>query len=250
MVTLSMQMIPPTMLAALPELAGAYVFCLIVGGGLLVISTVFGGHHDMDVDTGGALDGGLDLSTDTDLDFDADLDADAALSVDGGHVTEAMVHQAETDALGGHHDGALGLSNWFSVRFVVYFCAMFGLVGTVLTYLTDAGPGWTLGIALVAGIGMGQLVHQLIRSLQRSGVSSESRITDLVHKPGRVTIAVRPPARGEVGVCVGDREIFLPAVAQRSDDVFETGAQVMITSYSGGLAEVVSRQEYEFKHNA
>jgi len=94
------------------------------------------------------------------------------------------------------------------------------------------------------------LVHQTIRALQRSSISSESRIEDIVSKPARVTIAVLPPARGEVGVRVGNREVFLPAIAQRPDDKFETGAQVVITSYSSGTAEIVSRKEYEFTHNS
>jgi hypothetical protein len=216
-------------LAAWPDLLGLYVFCLIVGGGLLFISTVLGSHHG--VNGGG-------------------LDADAGgLDVGNGHAAEALGHGTE-HAHGHHGNGALGLSNWLSVRFVVYFAAMFGLVGTVLTWLTDTNPAWTLALALVAGVLMGQFVHQLIRWLQRGSHSGESRIEDLLDKPARVTVAVRPPARGEVGVRLGDREVFLPAIAQRADDVFELGAQVMITSYAGGLAEVVSRQEYEFKHSS
>jgi hypothetical protein len=220
------------MLAALPDLMGVYVFCLVVGGGLLVVSTFFGGDHD--VDSGLDLDGGVDLDAGADLDGGADVDVQAE---HGGELTAG-------------HAGALGLSNWLSVRFAVYFAAMFGLTGTVLTYFADVSPMWTLGIALLAGTCMGQLVHQTIRALQRGSVSSESRVEDIIDQPGRVTVAVRPPARGEVGVHVGDREIFLPAVAQRSDDVFEVGSQVIVAGYISGLAEVVSRQEYEFTHNA
>jgi len=229
-------------LAALPELTGVYLFCLIVGGGLLVISTTLGGHHDVEVDAGGSLDGGLGGGLDGGLEIDAgDVDGLAGADVGAGGVSGHEV---------AHDGGALGLSNWLSVRFVVYFLAAFGLVGTVLTYFTELRPVWILGLALIAGVCMGQFVHQVIRTLQRNSVSSESRVEDIVNQPGRVTVAVRPPARGEVGVRVGDREIFLPAIAQRGDDVFEAGAQVMITSYSSGLAEVVSRKEYEFTHNA
>ena len=45
---------------------------------------------------------------------------------------------------------------------------------------------------------------------------------------------------------IGNREMFLPAVAQRADDCFGIGDQVVITAYIGGMAEVVSRKEYEF----
>lgn len=222
------------LLAAIPALTGVYLFCLIVGGGMLLISTVLGGSHDADVDIGTDLDVAGDVEMGGGLDADADLDVDAA------------------DTSGAHHGAtsALALSKWFSVRFLVYFAAMFGLVGTVLTYMTAVQAGWVFAIALVAGGLMGQFVHQVVRALQRGEVSSEVRVEDLVARTARVTIAVRPPARGEIGVRVGDREVFLAAVAQRPDDAFEIGAQVRITAYSGGLAQVVSCREYEFTHPA
>jgi len=238
MIALSSMVALISLLAVVPDLTGLYVFSLIVGGALLMISTVFGGDHDLDIDGDIDLDlgGDLDVSDALDVgDVDLDVDADA---VGGNHFDGA-----------GDHGNALGLSNWLSMRFVVYFAAMFGLVGTVLTYMTDVSAGWTLAIALVAGIAMGQLVHQTILALQRSSGNSESVTADFIEKPARVTVAVRPPARGEVGVRLGNREVFLPAIARRSDDVFETGAQVVITSYSGGMAEVISRQEFEFTHN-
>lgn len=231
------------MVAALPQLNGVYVFCLIVGGALLLISTVFGGHHDVggDVDLGGHFEIGGDVDVHGALEVDPGVDADVELGGAGDHLDVG-------DAA--HHDSALALSNWLSVRFVVYFAAMFGLVGTVFTYMTDVSPVATLVVALIAGIAMGQLVHQMIRALQRSSVTSEINAEDFAGKTARVTITVRPPARGEVGVRMGNREVFVPAVAQRGDDTFETGSQVVITSYSGGTAEVVSRKEYEFTHNA
>lgn len=232
------EILTQALLAAIPALTGVYLFCLIVGGGMLLISTVLGGSHDADVDIGTDVD--VDVDVAGDMDMGGGVDAGADLDVDGA------------DATGAHHGApsALALSKWFSVRFLVYFAAMFGLVGTVLTYMTAVQAGWVFLIALVAGVLMGQFVHQVVRALQRGEVSSEVRVEDLVAKTARVTIAVRPPARGEVGVRVGDREVFLAAVAQRPDDAFDIGAQVRITAYSGGLAQVVSCREYEFTHPA
>jgi hypothetical protein len=245
MIALSCVFASVPLFAAIPDLTGIYVFCLIVGGALLIISTVFGGDHDVEMDGGLDLDLGGDVDVSdaldvggADLDLDVDVDADA---LGGDHLDSAG------DV--GHHAGGLGLSNWLSMRFLVYFAAMFGLVGTVLTYMTDVSAISILGAALLSGIVMGQFVHQTIRMLQRTSGNSEFATTDFLQKTARVTVALRPPARGEVGVRLGDREVFVPAIAQRSDDVFETGAQVVITSYSGGLAEVVSRQEFEFTHN-
>lgn len=234
----------------LPPLGGVYIGCLIVGGGLLVISTLFGGDHDADFDGGD-----VDLGGDVDV---GDVDVDAAsgvdLDTDAGDIDVGDVQAGDLDHAAAAHDlvhaheasSPLALSDWFSMRFVVYFAATFGFVGTVLTYVTDMSSGWTLAVALVGGIAIGQGVHQLIRALGRSGANSAVRTHDFVNQPARVTVAVRPPARGEVGVHIGNREMFVPAVAKRSDDSFDIGAQVVITAYTGGMAQVVSREEYEF----
>ncbi len=70
--------------ASLPALTSVYWICLIVGGGLLIVSTL----------TGGDADAGLD----------ADLDADVSLEgdVDTGH------------------GPASSLASWISMQFVVF----------------------------------------------------------------------------------------------------------------------------------
>ncbi len=231
------------MLSALPSLTGLYVACLIIGGGLLVISTAFGGDHDSDVDVGGRVELGSHPDVElaggaTALDADADLDVGGMAADHAGGAVE--LHHADAGA------SPLSLSDWFSMRFVVYFTAVFGFMGTVLSYVTDLAASWTLAIAVGTGLVCGQGVHQAIRALGRSGGNSEVGPEDFLKKPARVTVAVRPPARGEVGVLVGNRELFLPAIAQRPDDAFATGDQVIITEYTGGMAVVVSRKEYEF----
>jgi membrane protein implicated in regulation of membrane protease activity len=246
--------------AAIPSFASAYVLCLIVGGGLVLISTVFGGHGD-NADFDGADLGGAeaDFGVDADIATDVALDADADIGIDGGDfdggdldgVSDAHVDGAGyAGSLSGGHDhaagGASSLSNWFSIRFLVYFAAAFGLVGTVLTYMTSLTSGVVLLSAVGSGLVVGQGVHQLIRALQRSSSDSSPTMTDFVDQVGRITVAVRPLRSGEVAVRVGDREFFLPASAKRPDDEFATGDRVVITSYTGGTAEVVSQQEYEF----
>lgn len=190
-----------------------YIICLVVGGGLLLISTVFGGDADAGVDAD------LDIDVDADADFDIDTHA-------GG--------------------GAMSLSSWFSVQFVVYFAAVFGFVGTVLTYLSEVSAGAGLGIAIASGLVVGQAVHQLVRYLKRNSSDSSTQIEDYINQPARVTVAIQPPRRGEVAVRIGDGERFVPARTRRPDDSFRIGEAVVVVAIAGGVAEVVSQTEYEF----
>lgn len=210
----------PILLAELPLLTGLYLICLIVGGGLLVVSILFGGDADADVDVG--------LDADLETDFEADADVDI-----GGMTGQATA-------------GALSLANWFSVRFLVYFAAMFGLVGTVLTYMAGFGRGAVLAMAAGGGIVIGQVAHQTFRYLKRSSSDSSTSVKDYVRKPARVTMAIHPPAKGEVAIQIEDNERYLPAAAKRKDDKFEVGQRVAVVDLRGGTAVVISRKEYEF----
>ncbi len=205
------------LLADTSLIAGLYMIGLIVGGGLLVVSAVFGGDADADVD------------------FDLDVDADADLDLDG----------AESHA----PDGAPALSNWFSMRFLIYFGAAFGLIGTVLTWMSDAPTLWVLASAVVGGGVVGQIAHQTFRYIVRSSSDSSTSVRDYVDKTARVTIAIRSPALGEVAVQVGDRERFVPARSRRDDDAFEIGATVGVVAFRSRAVEVVSQQEFEFSKN-
>lgn len=218
-----------TLLAvSLPELAGVYWVCLIVGGGLVAISTIAGSHADADV----GLDADVDLGMDVDVDVDADVDVGADVSAD-----------ADVDA--GHvHVGSL--ATWFSIRFIVFFMAMFGAVGVTFTYLTDRTSGAVLAYAMVGGLLVGQGVHQLIRKLRRTSGDSTPKPADYVNKLARVTITVTRESKGEVALRVGRADRYIPALARHAHDTFSPDQQVGVVAYQDGVAEVVSRKEYEF----
>lgn len=194
--------------AALPALMTIYWISLIVGGGLLLISTLAGG--------------------DTDLDLDIDTDA----SVDG---------HAEAG-----HAQAASLASWFSMQFVVFFMAMFGLIGVTLSYLTDSTPGITLAGAAVGGLLVGQGAHQVLRKLRQNSGDSTPRPDDYVNKLARVTVVVADGKTGEVALRVGRADRYVPAVAKHAKDTFNSGQQVGVVAYHDGVVDVVSREEYEF----
>lgn len=195
-----------TLAVSLPELTTLYWVCLIVGGGLIVISSVAGG--------------------DADAGFDADLDVD--LDVDTGYAH------------------ASALTSWFSIQFVVFFLAMFGVVGVTMTHLTQRTSGVVLTIAFSAGLLVGQGVHQLLRKLRRSSGDSTPKVADYVNKLARVTITVANEKKGEIALRVGRSDRFIPALARHSDDTFSPDQQVGVVAYRDGVAEVVSREEFEF----
>lgn len=212
-------------LAATGMLPMVYIICLIVGGGLLVISTFLGGDSDV----------GGDADVEMDFDADADVDVEGDAHVEGAGVAAA---------------GGLSLANWFSMRFVVYFIAAFGLIGTALSFTSAMVATPVLIWSVAGGLVMGQAAHQTMRLLKRSSGDGTTAASDFVDKLGRVTLAIEPPQRGEVALQVRGRERFVPAKARRSDDRFEVGADVMIVAFNNGTAEVVSKKEYEFINDA
>jgi len=238
-----------------PDLTTLYVVCAIVGGSLLLISTMsfFGGDADADVDadTDFDVDGNVDLDgigAEVDVDADADIDADVDMDADAD--VDADVHVETADAADAHagagHVGAMGLASWLSVRFLVYFCAVFGILGIVLTYMTDYAPGMTFGVSLAGGIVVGQGVHQLFRKLKKSSSNSATTEADYVNQVGRVSVTITYPQKGEVAIPVRSNERFVPAVAKHPDTNFKVGEEIGVIAYRGGVAEVVSREEFDF----
>lgn len=194
--------------ASLATLTTLYWICLIVGGGLLLISSVAGGDADV----------GLDV--DVDVDIDVDVDANAA--------------------------HASALASWFSIQFVVFFMAVFGMIGVVMTQLSTTSGSVTLAAALAGGLIVGQGVQQLMRQLRKRSGDSTPQPDDYVNKLGRVTIAVEPQKKGEIVMRVGRAERYIPAVSKRDGQSFRSGQQVGVVGYTEGVVEIVSREEYEF----
>ncbi|UCG33505.1 MAG: hypothetical protein JSU68_02505 [Phycisphaerales bacterium] len=226
------------------DLTVAYWACLVLGGGLLVISALSGAHTHADMDVAGAH-----------VDFDADVGgAEMDFDVDAGGVDADFDADVSTDAdLTGHADADVGhvsgLASWFSIRFLIFFVAVFGAVGVVLTHLTGLGRGFVFGLALVGGVAVGECVHKLFLYLRRTSGDSAPRPQDYVNKLARVTIVIRPGKKGQISLQVRDARRFVPALARRSDAQFTQGCEVFVVAYRGGIAEVVSCEDYEQLRN-
>jgi hypothetical protein len=239
----------PAVLAAFDP-GPVYVGCLVFGGGLVMLLALGGGHHESGLDAPGDA-AGLDAP---------DLPGDAA-GIDAVDVapdvgaTDGIDTALESDAAtvhapdAGHAHTGIDAFAWFSLRFVVYFLAVFGMVGTVLTYMSDLRRGPILAVAAITGLAAGQIVHWFMRAIIRSGSNSEVMTRDLVNRPARVTVAIARGRRGQVAVPVRDSEVYLSAVALREDDQFALGDRVVVKEYQCGIASVISHKEHTFRQD-
>ncbi len=212
-----------TLAATLPNLAVAYWVCLVLGGGLLLISSLSG------TDSG--------VESDIDVDFDADLDFDADIDLDAESPTglDAAAHGASLTSL----------ATWFSVQFAVFFMAVFGVIGVTLTHLTDLSSGMILAGAAGGGFIVGQGMHQLMRALRRGSGNSATQARDYIYKLARVTVALRNGRKGQITLQVRRGDRFITAISQREDATFDVGDRVVVIAYRAGIAEVVSPPEFE-----
>jgi hypothetical protein len=195
-------------------LFATYVGCLIVGGGLVLISFFSDTDHDADVD----MDMDVDVDVDVDMDIDADHDVDVASSVDGA------------DAL------------WLpvlSLRFWIFFAAFFGLTGTILHLLNQTSWQTTLGISVGFGVGSGWLVSTLVRKLRSAKVDSNiDPQRDYVGSLGEVILAIEPGDPGLVRLRVKGVDVDVTAITEGAATV-ERGAHVKVLRYNQSTLCVV-----------
>lgn len=211
--------------AALPGLPTAYWVCLVLGGGLLLISSLSGSDAD--------------AGADADVDFDADVDLDA----------EPASGPASGPEVSAPHAPLTSLATWFSVQFAVFFMAVFGVIGVTLTHLTGLARGVVLAAAVAGGFVVGQAMHQLLRMLRLSSGNSAPQRRDYLNKPARVTVGIRRGKKGEVCLRVRRGQRFIPAVSQQLEAAFEIGDPVVVVEYRAGIAEVVSPPEFQAFNN-
>ena len=198
-----------------------YLFCLIVGGGLLAF-TLFGADAD----------GGDSLELDHGGDFELDAGADA---VDIDHAGGAE-HSGEVQL----HGGWDPVRDFLSIRSLFYFLAGFGATGLLLDVLTAASTPVALLWAIATGLVAALLAGSIYGWLRRSESGAVSREHDyLVGKPARVVLPVVAGRRGKVRLLSGEREVVLLARLYSGDDPdCARGSTVVIVEIEGDTALV------------
>ena len=208
-----------------------YLFCLIVGGGLLAF-TLFGadadGSDSFDAEHGG--------------DFELEADQGGDFELDAGGDAVALDHVGGADPGGGleHHGGWDPVRDFLSIRSLFYFLAGFGATGLLLDVLTAASTSVALVWAIATGLVAAFLAGSIYGWLRRSESGAVSREHDyLVGKPARVVLPVVAGRRGKVRLLSGEREVVLLARLYSGDDPdCARGSTVVIVEIEGDTALV------------
>jgi hypothetical protein len=198
-----------------------YIFCLVLGGGLLLLSLL----GDVFADAGGDLD--LDVSGDVSFELDgAEIDSSGVDIGDGG-----------MDADGGDASHA---SRILSIRTLTYVLFGFGAVGTLMGLFGSAGFATTLGLALTGGFLAGALVTSAFRYLETTDTGAQLPDMSFVGLSGTVTIPISEGSAGAVAVQRGQRRISLRALPHESArDLDPTDwTSVVVVEMEDGVARV------------
>lgn len=180
----------------------AYIFSLVVGGGLLALN-LFGDF------------------------LDSDVDADAGIDLDG-----------DADAISGGSE----IAKLLSLRSLVYALFGFGGAGLVLHLIwAGAQPLLTALIAGGMGLGSGALVSTVFGYLKRTEAGEIQGERALVGLSGKIVMAIGDGETGAVRIRSGERQYQmraradLPSGAARA---LEAGRAIVVVDVKDGVALV------------
>jgi len=189
----------------------AYLFSVVLGGGLLLLS-LFG-------DLLGSHAGDLQLDGDIDIDIDIDVDVDA----------DAHVDHSATKIL--------------SFRMISYALFGFGAVGWLLTQAGFVpGAASTVTYAATAGVVSGALVQRVFAYLRRTETGMLEPDDSFAGLPGQVTVPLGGGTAGGVAVERGGRRLTLRALPHSTATVSrppEDWKDVVVVEMKDGIAYVV-----------
>lgn len=199
-----------------------YVFCAIVGGGLILLSAL------------GGLSEGLMDGIDSHTDFDAgSVDYDHDVSLGHGEGFEHHVEMAK--------EFAPTSDFWLpflSLRFWIYAVGGFGLVGTLLSLFQMASPAVIPWVAAGFGVVIGTLVSYTMRALTKGELDSSVREKDFMGVMGQLTVLPRNGEPGKVRMSIKGETIDMLAIPD-GDVEFERGEEVVVVGIEGTRVRVV-----------
>jgi hypothetical protein len=183
-------------------MTGLYLFSLILGAGLLLVS-LFGGDAEVEAD------------------FDLDLDAGGGLdAVDAGVETDVAAFKV------------------LSIRGLIYAAFGFG-AGGFLAEMIGAGTIPSLATAVAGGVLSGTVVTAVFEYLRRTNSGDLPGEASLRGRSGRVTLPIGVASPGRIVVERGGREVTLRALPHSTADGDpETWSRVLIVEVENGVARV------------
>lgn len=135
-----------------------------------------------------------------------------ALIVGGALLLFSLFGGSEHSDADFSHDGGHSPAQWLSIRTLMYFMFVFGGVGAILTRTWSPGTApIVLGIALLAGAGVGTAVSAAFRYLRRTDSGHRDSDDSFIGLTARVTVPLDAGRPGKVMVSRGDRTFDLLA---------------------------------------
>jgi hypothetical protein len=191
-----------------------YIVATIIGGLLLTISLIGGGHH-------GAADG----------DHPGDLSHDAS-AIDSEH------GDIDTNAPHGLYDLFHGaLPGLLSTRLWIHLLAFGGLTGVLLRLIAHLGEPETALISGAIGIASGVYARTLFSKAAAMGSGGTITHKQLTGHLGTVLVPFSQATTGKVRVQVKDETVDLLATSEEGQE-FALRQQVLILGFRDGRALV------------
>jgi membrane protein implicated in regulation of membrane protease activity len=195
-----------------------YLFALVASLGILLVQFAMGGKGDADGDLhAGDLHAG-----------DADADAQVHTAAAGKPVAKNLQTAS--------NDFILFL---LSFRFWIFTLLGFGFSGTLLHFLSLAGPVTAALVAAFAGLSSGLFATWAIRVAMRSSSTSSDDVTQARGRTGRVLV---PCAKGKVGqIRIEMKGQSVDLLATTDEDEISRGEHVLVVDFDGDVARVARR---------
>jgi len=232
----------------------AYVFCLIVGGGLVVVSLLSGtGEADADLDAdveadmGADLEAGGDFGADVgagDLDFGGDVGIDDLpfdFDLDGADIDADV--DADAEAAGGEMEYEVSRQRRFnplvSLKFWTFAAAFFGLTGVLFEGLSLwSSQIGVLALSLGVGVAMGTAMAYLIH-IADQGAGEGLTEPDYLGASADVRLPIRADKTGKVRVRLRGRIIDMRADLAEGEQPLEMNDDCFVIEVDGNTATVI-----------
>lgn len=188
---------------------GVYLFCAVLGGGLVLFSLLGGDSDD------GLAEG---------------------LEAEPGSGT------------GASSTGVAGelLLGFFRVRNLTFLLAAFGITG-LLGHWLGLAPLLTAVLAIGLGLVSAMLVHATFTWLRRTDSAADVlEDSDLEGRFARVVVPIAPGGRGRISCEASGQQLYLTArMSGEAGEPLPVGAPVVILRMEAGVAEVTSAPSLE-----
>jgi len=144
---------------------------------------------------------------------------------------------------GGVAKGGLHIS-WFNTSTILAFLAWFGGTGYILTKHSSLVAMTSLAISIAAGLAAGWLVFRFMSRLLRNN-DAQMNEWDYRHEGAVCSVSISIPANG-TGEVIFEQHGVRRSAGARSEDssAIEKGAEVVITRYEKGIAQVKRWSEF------